>query len=362
MPNSSSLILIIDDQEDNLALLETVLLPQGFRVLTADSGAKGLALAKARKPDLILLDLAMPGMDGFAVLEALKSDPLTRLTPVIVLTANYREAAMVQRGFELGATEYLTKPIKMDELLVRLHTTLRLARAEQELDNLRRGFSAMLVHDLRAPMDGVKLAIAVLTRQEPADSPRLELLKDATLALDGMGRLVDDLLHVHQLETAMQVTHPRNLDLEKSLDTFVRPFRGLAEAKGVNVIIEHPAGPLRVFADAPLLERVMDNLISNALKFTEVGEIRVRSVQEGDFARISVADTGPGIAEEALPRIFDRFYHVARRQATRQGGFGLGLAFCEGAIKAMGGAIGVDSKVGQGSTFWFTIPHLASSC
>lgn len=353
-------ILAIDDHEDNLFLLESLLEAKGFRVVTALNGPTGLELAQSARPDLILLDLAMPGMDGFEVLTRLRADRATARIPVIVLTANYREAAMVERGLELGATEYLTKPIQMDELVVRLKSALRLASVERELERLRTDFASMLVHDMRAPLDGIRLTLGVLRRQEAIDSPRWQMMDDAMGALEDVNRLMEDLLHANRLEDAGFEAKPHPLSLGALLERSLRSLRPLAEERGLKLEVHVAEDLPLVMADPALLKRVVDNLLGNALKFTEHGGITLGAVLAGDEVRVSVRDTGPGIPADAKARIFDRYFHIARRKQTRQGSFGLGLAFCAQAVAAMGGVIGVTSEEGQGSEFYFTVPAAAN--
>jgi signal transduction histidine kinase len=340
MPMQAATILAIDDQDDNLALLEALLQPLVTTIYTALDGPTGLALARQHKPDLILLDLMMPGMDGFEVLERLRQDPATRPIPVIVLTANFRDSESVARGFELGATEYLTKPIQLDELVVRIRSMVRLATAERELARLRRDFASMLVHDMRAPLDGVRLVLRTLERQDPAHA---ELLG---LALDGLGevgQLIEDLLEVNRLEdegfkAQLGPVAPRAVMAEA-----LAAVKPVADARGLALALEAGEVPA-VQADPRLLRRTLDNLLANALKFTEAGGVAVSARREGDAVVLAVADTGPGIAPEALPRIFDRYY-------TGGGSYGLGLAFCQKAVEAMGGRITAQSQPGQGTTF-----------
>ncbi|MDB5100323.1 MAG: response regulator receiver sensor signal transduction histidine kinase [Cyanobacteria bacterium RYN_339] len=334
-------ILAIDDQDDNLALLEALLLPQGVDFHAAADGPTGLKLAEKLAPDLILLDLAMPGMDGFAVLERLRAAPTTRTIPVIVLTANYREAGSIARGFELGATEYLTKPIQLDELLVRIRSTLRLGAAERELARLRRDFASMLVHDMRAPLDAVRLVLGGLKRQVPDQAELLEL---ALGSLTEVGGLIDDLLDINRMEESGYRPELGAVAPGALIAAAIQTLQPIAEAKGLVLTATCPELPL-MRADPRLLRRVLDNLIANALKFTEEGGVTVRA----RGTTLEVQDTGPGIAAQALPRVFDRYY-------TGHHGFGLGLAFCARAVQAMGGRITVESVEGAGSTFRVTLP------
>lgn len=349
-------ILVIDDHEDNLALLEQLLSSRGFGVLTALDGATGLALAQGRRPDLILLDLAMPGMDGFEVLARLRADRTTARIPVIILTANFRDPHMIDKGLSLGATEYLTKPIQTEELVVRLKGALRLAEVERQLEALRRDFASMLVHDMRAPLEGVRLVLATLKQQETAESSKRELLGDALVALENVGELMDELLQANRLEDEGFSASLKPVAVAEVADKSLRALRPVAELRGLGLRTQDLEGLPRVLADGALLKRVFDNLVSNALKFTQEGEIRVEGSVQEDQIRVAIRDTGPGIPQADIGRIFDRYFHIARRQQSRYGSLGLGLAFCERAVAAMGGKIGVYSEEGRGSEFWFTLP------
>lgn len=347
-------ILAIDDHEDNLALLDTLLSNNGFRVRTAGDGPTGIALALVEQPDLILLDLAMPGMDGFEVLERLLKERATARTPVIVLTANH-EADMVERGLALGATEYLSKPIQHAELVVRIRSALRLAAAEREIERLRRDFSSMLVHDMRGPLDGIRLTLGILRRQESQKSLRWGLLDSSLAAMEGLGHLMDDLLHANRMEDEGFAPRVHPLALSALVERSMRDLRPVAEESGLTLLAASPMDLPLALADPALVKRVLDNLVGNAIKFTDKGTVHISAQVVGDVVRVTVTDTGPGIARDALAHVFDRYYQLEHGE-TRRGGFGLGLAFCARAVTAMGGRIGADSEEGHGSTFWFTLP------
>lgn len=349
-------VLAIDDQEDNLALLEALLAPQNCVVRTALDGPTGLALAREQRPDLVLLDLAMPGMDGFEVLRRLREDPATRKVPVVVLTANHREAASVARGLELGATEYLTKPIQLDELVVRLRSALRLARAERELERLRDDFASMLVHDMRAPLDGVRLALATLARASNLSPPQHELVGLAMGSLAGLGELVENLLQVNRLEDEGFTPHRARVELAAVARASVAALGPVAAARGLALTAEGLEAPVWLDTDERLVARILDNLLSNALKFTDEGGVTLALAPAAGGVELGVADTGTGIPADALPHVFDRYYHLERRRERAEEGFGLGLAFCQRAAAALGGRISVESEPGRGSTFRVWLP------
>jgi signal transduction histidine kinase len=349
-------ILVVDDQDDNVALLDAILDARGFQVLPAYDGPTGLSIAAESHPDLILLDLAMPGMDGFEVLERLRRNPRTARIPVIILTANRKEAAMVAKGLELGASEYLTKPIQMDELVVRIRNTLRLASAERELEKLRRDFASMLVHDMRAPLDGIRLTLGVLRRQEDESSARHAMLQNALTAVEEVASLVDDLLESNRLEEEGFTPDTQPVDLSLLVKRSLTVLRPLATSRGIALSAAVPMEMPMVAADPALLKRVVDNLLSNALKFTSEGAVQVAAQHRGQQVFVEVHDTGPGIPDAMKPTIFGRYAQLEGASSERRQGYGLGLAFCDRAVRAMGGEIAVRDAAGGGSVFHFALP------
>ncbi|MEB3198880.1 MAG: hybrid sensor histidine kinase/response regulator [Candidatus Sericytochromatia bacterium] len=353
---SARQILVIDDQEDNLALMDAILDARGFGVLLAQDGPTGLKMAREHSPDLILLDLAMPGMDGFQVLEQLRQSARTRRIPVVILTANAREAALVERGLELGATEYLTKPIQMDELVVRLRSVLRLSQAERELDRLRRDFASMLVHDMRAPLDGVRLTLGVLKRQEEEGSTRWIMLDHATTATEEVAALVDGLLQASALEEEGFVPNFQRVELGPLIKRCLTILRPMAVSRGLAMSAAVPPDLPAVRTDPDLVKRLIENLLANALKFTPEGAVQICARTVEDRLLVEVHDTGPGIPDVDKARIFDRYAQGGGESGGRQRGYGLGLAFCHRAMTALGGAIRVEDAPGGGSVFSFSLP------
>lgn len=360
MPHSdaalaSARILVIDDQEDNLALMEATLGARGFRVKLAQSGASGLAMVREEQPDIILLDLAMPEMDGFEVLQALQAEPLHRRIPVVILTANLREAPMVEKGLQLGATEYLTKPIQMDELVVRLRSVLRLAIAERELERMRRDFASMLVHDMRAPLDGIRLSLSVLKRQEPEANARQAMIEHAIAAADEVGGLIDNLLQTNQLDEEGFKPDFRAIQVSELIKRCLLVMRPVALAHQINLVTEVPESLPAVEADLDLARRVLENLLANAIKFSDRGEVTISTAASAGSVAISVQDQGPGIPDELKGQIFNRYFRLSSTDRELRRGFGLGLAFCERAVTAMGGTIWVEDAPSGGSIFTFTL-------
>lgn len=347
------LVLAIDDQPDNLALMEALLAPHGFRVLGCTSGPEGLAAALRDKPHLVLLDLSMPGMDGFEVLSRLRADPRTQHLPVLVLTATLKDATMVERGLALGATEYLVKPIQGEELVVRVRSALRLALAEEALERLRRDFASMLVHDMRAPLDGVRLALVLLRRQEDPTSPRWQLMDQALGGIEQLAGLADDLLLTHRLEERGFEAQCQPVALELLGQRVAQAFQALAQERGLMLSWALPSGEALAQADPQLLRRVLDNLVGNALKFTpSPGHIRLGLEAAGPEAwAMWVEDSGPGVPEADRQRIFDRYAQAGHRAQHGGAGLGLGLAFAARAVAAMGGSLSCEATQLGGARF-----------
>lgn len=352
-------VLVVDDHDDNLILLKMVLEARGLGCLTATDGLQGLTVAQAERPDLILLDLEMPIMDGFAMLEALKADTRTRDIPVIILTATYLQPLSVERGLGLGADEYLTKPINTEELLVRIRSVIRTRKAERDLQQLRQDLASMLVHDLRSPLEGIGIALNLILTQNLPETDAKQLVGMARDQILGLSRMVEELVEFHRVESGMAVA-PEPLPPRTLLEDLVAETRLLAQDKGLALDLELGADVPLIMADPRIIKRVLANLVSNALKFTVEGSVTLRACLQDDLVRFEVSDTGPGIPPDELERIFDKYFHIRRRKERPEHGFGLGLAFCKFAVEEHGGKIGVLSQEGSGSTFWFSLP-LASS-
>lgn len=353
-------VLVVDDHDDNLILLKMVLEARGLGCLTATDGLQGLAIAQAERPDLILLDLEMPIMDGFAMLEALKADSRTHGIPVIILTATYLQPTSVERGLGLGADEYLTKPINTEELLVRIRSVIRTRKAERELQQLRKDLASMLVHDLRSPLEGIGIALNLILTQNLPEADSKQLVGMARDQILGLSKMVEELVEFHRVESGMAVM-AEPLPAQALIEEVMAESALLAQDKGLQLRCEIAEDVPLLMGDRRILKRVLANLVSNALKFTSEGEVALRACLHSDLLRFEVADTGPGIPPDELTRIFDKYFHIRRRKERPEHGFGLGLAFCKFAVEEHGGKIGVSSELGRGTTFWVALPLAETS-
>lgn len=358
-------ILVVDDTIENLRLLASMLGDQGYDIRPVTSGDRAIKAAIADPPDLILLDITMPEMDGYEVCRRLKETEQLRDVPVIFLTALSATADKV-KAFNTGGVDYITKPFQFEEVLarVRTHVALRQAREElrreherlRALERLRDDLVHMVVHDMRSPvtvlighLDFVKSEAGHLLTGQPLD--------DLDAAMKGAGvlnRMANDLLDVSRLEERKLPLQPTLCDLV----TIAGDVRsGLSAWDRERTIDVAATGPVEASCDKGMVRRVLENLVNNAIKHTPAGRpIRISVAASDGRARVAVADEGSGVPPEARERIFEKFGTAETRKDRSYHSAGLGLAFCKLAVEAHGGAIGVMDGNPGGSVFWFDLP------
>lgn len=372
MNDSDPTILVVDDTEDNLDLLEFALKRKPIQMLRASSGMQCLSLAKEHKPDLILLDIQMPEMDGFETLKRLRANPDTVKIPVIFLTAQKKDPESIAKGLALGADQYLTKPIDTEELLVRTKMLISLKKAEAELERLRADFMAMLVHDLRSPLIGIKNVLELLQESDktvPLSQDYFELVNSAQLSANRLLELVSDLLDVSKYEAGNIAFDKSAVPVSRFIDPILRQMEVQFRQRNVTLTSAYIDGLPNVYVDAQKTEQVMMNFLSNALKFTKNGGTigisaeaiteKIHSEHEDlnrRFVRVKIADSGVGIPQDEIPLLFKRYKQTSSARTTKHKGTGLGLVICKLIVEAQGGTVGVQSELGKGSTFSFTLP------
>jgi two-component system, sensor histidine kinase and response regulator len=372
MQEKEPVILVVDDTEDNLDLLEFALKRKPVRMLRASSGKECLAIAAEKQPDIILLDIQMPEMDGFETLKRLRAEPTTTKIPVVFLTAQRKDADSIATGLALGAEQYLTKPIDTDELLVRTKMLIELKRAQAELERTKADFMAMLVHDLRSPLIGVKSVIELLQDSGKGSilgDDQFELLNSAHSSAKKLLGLISDFLDLSKYEAGSIAFEASPTEVEAFIEPVLHQMDIQFKQRNVKIVKDIPASLPKVFVDAMKTEQVVMNLLSNALKFTKGGGvitveaaskseevISTGGTKQKQFVQISVSDNGVGIAADELPLLFERYKQVSSAKIVKQKGTGLGLVICKRIVEAQGGRISAESEPGKRTTFSFMLP------
>ena len=364
-------ILIIDDEVSNVEALAAVLGHEGYGVFRATTGEEGLGILEREKIDLVLLDIRMPGLDGFETLSRIRVHKKTKNLPVIFLTGFGRDALSMERGFDLGVNEYLLKPIDTNELIVRVKSILRITVAEKKVMQLQSDFFSMLVHDLRGPLTAVRAFTQLMMEEKNlSEQDKDKMLHTIEKASEQMLDLINDILDLSKLESEYVTLNKRPIDLIAMIDYTLMQMKPLAIKKSISFVKDYEADGVSLLADEAKIEQVMDNLLMNSIKFTgERGEIvvTVRNARQNDNALkdlgmanpsvvVCVKDNGLGIPVKEIPFIFDKYRQIVTSAVVGGKGTGLGLAICKNIVEAHGGKIWVESQEHVGSSFYFSLP------
>lgn len=367
----TSRILVIDDNEQNRALAQATLEDEGYDVVLAATGEEGLALFERHKPDCVLLDVRMPGMDGFAVCARIRSLPGGAGTPVVFLTA-LRDVDTFDSALRAGGDDFLTKPVRPAELLVRVQTALKLRRMGAELrehyelvrqqrDALMRlqlqkeQLMSFVVHDLKNPVSSMDLHAQVLLRDRALPESARDSARHIREQARALQRLILNLLDISRSEEGRLEPERERVDLRALVLDVLAALEARASAQGLS-LREDIRSPW-VSADPDLLRRALENLLENAIRHAPQGTtVTVSAAPAGDGVEIRVADSGPGVPAEMRERIFDRFVQLGRDDgSSHRAGRGLGLAFCKMVAEAHGGRIWVEDNA-PGAAFCLGLP------
>lgn len=388
-------ILIVDDNPTNLKVLFDYLEQYGFEILVARDGESALRRAVQARPDIILLDVVMPGTDGFQTCLRLKARELTRDIPVIFMTALASPDNKV-KGFEVGGIDYVTKPLQYEEVLARVSTHLRIRdlqarleaqnslltekntqlehevqarkRIENKLKRVNRQLKeanaskdqlfSIIAHDLRAPFTALlSLSETVIHYIDDysKDDIRENMLKIRTSS-EAVYSLLENLLAWSRLQRGMLRYQPDQVALADIAANTIDLFRSQAEQKQIRLMNLIEQG-ITAYADKSMVETIIRNLLSNALKFSSAGDtIDMSATQTGEQVEVMIADTGVGIDPNIVPKLFEKTPYSNRGTAGEHG-TGLGLSLCKELVEKSRGHIWVESDVGKGATFKFTLPR-----
>jgi signal transduction histidine kinase len=335
----------------------------GHEILEADSGQQALALARAARPDLVLLDVMMPGLNGFETVRYLKEIAPEEFLPVVFVTALSDPSSRID-GLRAGADEFLTKPIDRHELGIRMANLLALRNKESmlvrrnlelvEMHRFREELSAMIVHDLKNPLTAVIANVAFALDDEELRGETREALQDSRAAADRTVRLLGNLLDVARLEEHKLQLHRARMPVVELVAPLVHQRQQLAAARSVRIEADIERGA-QINADAELIGRVIENVFDNALRYTpRGGRIEVRGATVEGGVRLTIGNTGAAVPPEARTRIFDKYAQAGG--AVGRMNLGLGLYFCRLATEAHGGRIWIDETPELPTVFGLELP------
>jgi signal transduction histidine kinase len=369
----SATILNVNDREQNRYVVSRMLRNAGYRVIEAESGSEAIDRARDAKPDLIILDIKLPDIDGMEVCRRLKSDAGTASSLVLHTSATFISSDVRVRGADVGGDGFLAQPFTGQELVATVKALLRLKRVEEfqrrraeefaEADRRKDDFLAMLGHELRNPLNAIAMSHAIIDRfppRSPAEARARAVARRQTMHL---ARLVNDLLDVARVTRGKIVLDRQSVDLTALLrqvlavleETTVSPRH-----QTLNSSLPDYAVP--VMGDRVRLEQVFTNLLDNASKYTPEGghihiQLDVLETDTGPQAVVTLTDSGRGIAPEQLPQVFNLFYQVPQSEARIGTGLGIGLTLVRSLVESHGGTIAVRSEgLGKGSEFELRLP------
>ncbi|MEH2066568.1 MAG: hybrid sensor histidine kinase/response regulator [Nostoc sp.] len=362
----SDKILVVDDSPDNVFLIKTILEEEGYTISTAENGISALAELKASPCDLVLLDLMMPGMDGYEVTKHIRGDmKLSQYIPILLITAH--DAPNVAHGLDLGADDFIRKPVTVDELLARVRSLLRLKHSMDERDEIarqREDFVSRLTHDLRTPLVAADRML-MLFQQGALGTLSAQMHEVITIMARSninLLTMVNTLLEVYRFEAGRKSLAFQPVNLGRLLEEVTGELSPLAQDKALSLSVDFTEESSTVMGDRLELHRLFTNLIGNAIKFTDSGSVTIGFTSQRqfdseksnsvDYMRIEIADTGPGIPPEEQATIFERF----RQGSHKSSGSGLGLYLARRIVEAHQGIILLNSQLGKGSVFIVLLP------
>jgi signal transduction histidine kinase len=384
--------LIVDDREQNLVALESLLESGEVCCLRARSGTQALELLLEHEFALALIDIQMPGMDGFELAELMRGSLRTRRVPIIFLTAGTADRQRRFRGYEAGAVDFLQKPIEADILRSKATIFFELFRQRQEVarqrdalaainaenarllaesranaaalqdaDRRKNEFLATLAHELRNPLAPILNAVQIMRLTSPADPDTQIAHEIIERQVQHMVRLVDDLLDLSRVTRGNIDLKRQAVQLEKVADNAIETSRPLIAEGGHQFEYVPPEEPLVVSGDAVRLTQVISNLLNNAARYTpRGGRIGLALGRDAQSAIVTVTDTGIGIPAEMLENVFDMFTQINRHSQQSQGGLGIGLTLVKRIVDLHDGSVHIRSGgEGQGTTVEIHLPLAA---
>jgi len=381
-------ILIVDDRSENLISLESIIQNDELNIIKAMSGNEALAMMLEHDISLVLLDVNMPGMDGFETAELMRGSERTKSIPIIFITATYRAPKQIFRGYETGAVDYLYKPldrkilqnkirayieffkqkyalqITTRQLQKTIEEVAKAKRAAEEANMAKSSFLASMSHEIRTPLNGIIGMTDLILMDNNIPDQYVEHLTDIKQSSESLLEIINEILDISKIEAEKLEIETIEFSLRDVIEKVIRLLSVKTFQNKLEFLCLHPPDmPDRVIGDPTRVRQVLVNLLGNAIKFTKKGTVTFSiELLEMNHQTISlkfiIIDTGIGIAAEKLDLLFESYYQADSSMSRSYGGTGLGLTISKRLVEMMGGSIGVESEYGKGSTFCFTLPFI----
>ena len=361
-------ILIVDDVVSNVLLLKVLLKNEKFKTVTASDGLEAIQQAEKELPDLILLDVMMPQMDGFETAMHLKNNPTTAGIPIIFLTA-LNSTQDIVKGFQAGANDFITKPFNKEELLVRVNHQISLVAAKklilERTEELRKTIVgrdklySVIAHDLRSPLASIKMVLNMMVlglSEDIIGKEMYQMLQMVNHSTEDVFSLLDNLLKWTKSQIGKLNVVYQDFRIDEVVEGVLDIFSLVSKSKNIQ-LVNDSIDTVTVHADVDMVKTILRNLLSNALKFSYEGsQIIIGSQVETDKVIVSVKDSGKGMSAEDKEKLLKTETHFSRYGTNNEEGSGLGLLLCQDFAIKNGGDLWFESEEGKGSTFFFSIP------
>lgn len=346
-------VLVVDDNVKNIQVVGTILTQEGFEVIPATSGPQALQRMEARPPDLVLLDVLMPDMDGFEVCRRLRENPETSSLPVIFVSAANDTGAIV-RGLKAGGVDYITKPFNKTELLARVRNQVELKRTRETSAKIlheREKIISMVAHDLKNPLGAIRFSAQTLAELRPEQKEAAsELIQHIVTTCDQVVSFVDRFLSRRAQEAALERQMPVRISTDQIRD-MITAWQNTARRKRITLDVSAPASLGYIRGDLLSLGQILDNLMSNAVKFSpQGGQISVELLVNARHLVIAIRDEGPGFTESDQARMFQDYMRLSARPTGGESSTGLGLAIAKRGADRMGAGLHIENRAdGRGA-------------